>query len=83
MWRWLDPLEELKKMQERIDRLLGEMEKPRRLLPGEVIDFPVDVMDEDDKIRVVAELPGFEKKDIEVSVEDRYLLIKCERKEEK
>ena len=83
MWRWFDPLEELKRMQDRIERFLGEMERRRGIFPGEFMDFPVDVIDEGDKIRIIAELPGFKKEDIEVNIENSYLVIKGERKEEK
>lgn len=82
MWRWIDPLEELRRMQEKMERFLSEMERRKGLLSGELIDFPVDVIDEDEIIRVVAELPGFNKGDIEITVENGYLVIRAERKEE-
>lgn len=44
--------------------------------------YPVDVSEENGKILVDAELPGFDKKDIEVSVENGILQIKAERKQE-
>lgn len=44
--------------------------------------YPVDVAEENGKILVDAELPGFEKKDIEVTVENGVLQIKAERKQE-
>ncbi|AGK61097.1 heat shock protein Hsp20 [Archaeoglobus sulfaticallidus PM70-1] len=77
MRRFMDPFEELRRMQERIGRLFEEFE-PRYA----AYTIPVDVIDEDDRIRVVAELPGFDKKDIEVYVEDSDLVIRAERKEE-
>jgi HSP20 family protein len=82
MWRWLDPFEELKRMQERLNRLFEEFER-RKFFAREMIDFPVDVIDEDDKIRIIADLPGFRKEDIELTIENGYLVIKAERKEEK
>jgi|Deesub1362B_J571_1020462.scaffolds.fasta_scaffold00841_7 HSP20 family protein len=83
MWRWIDPIEELRRMQEKMERFLGEMERRRGLLSGELIDFPVDVIDEDEKIKVIAELPGFNKEGIEITIENGFLVIKAEREEEK
>lgn len=83
MKRWFDPFEELKRMQSRLDDLFGEIEGKKGLLPAEMRDFPIDVLDEADKVRIVAELPGFKKEDIETAIEDNYLVIKAEKKEEK
>ena len=43
----------------------------------------VDVVDEKDQIRVKADLPGFKKEEIGVSVDNGMLTIKGEKKEEK
>ena len=40
----------------------------------------VDIYQTDDELVFKAELPGFDKKDIEISVKDGYLVIKGERK---
>ena len=40
----------------------------------------VDIYDNDDKIVIKAELPGVNKKDIEVDIKDRVLTLKGERK---
>lgn len=79
-----DPFEELRRMQERFNRLFDEFERTTRFLvgPEELVDFPVDVIDEEDKIKVIADLPGFNKEDIELYVEDGYLVIKAQRREE-
>ncbi len=76
-----DPFEEIRRIQERLNRLFEDFERvgPRTVR----IEMPVDVIDEGDQIRVVADLPGFNKEDIEVWVEDGELVIKAERKEEK
>ena len=76
-----DPFEEMRRIQERLNRLFEDFERvgPRTVR----IEMPVDVIDEGDQIRVVADLPGFNKEDIEVWVEDGDLVIKAERKEEK
>lgn len=43
----------------------------------------VDIIDEEENIVVKAELPGVDKKDINVDVKDRILTIKGERSDEK
>ncbi len=77
-----DPFEEIRRMQERLNKLFEEFERigPRTIA---VETFPVDIIDEGDSIRVVADLPGFNKEDIEVWVEDGELVIRAVRKEEK
>ncbi|MEM4155944.1 MAG: Hsp20/alpha crystallin family protein, partial [Archaeoglobaceae archaeon] len=42
----------------------------------------VDLVDEGDKLRILADLPGFEKDEIEVSFEGSNLVIKAESKRE-
>jgi len=76
--RIFDPFEELRRMQERMTRLLEEFDR----LTTTEITVPIDVIDEDDRIRVVADLPGFNKEDIEVFIEDGDLVIRARRKEE-
>lgn len=43
----------------------------------------VDMVDHKDEILVRADLPGFDEKDIEVTVQDGMLTVRGERKEEK
>ncbi len=78
--RIFDPFEELRRMQERMARILEEFDKFSTVTTE--ISVPVDVIDEEDKVRIVADLPGFNKEDIEIYLEDNDLIIKAERKEE-
>ncbi|NOY11862.1 MAG: Hsp20/alpha crystallin family protein [Archaeoglobi archaeon] len=80
--RIFDPFEELRRMQERMARLLDEFDR-MSLTAGVELDMPVDVIEEEDRIRIVADLPGFDKSDINVYIEDGDLIIRAERKEEK
>lgn len=90
MGKWFDPFEEpikcsrnhIKRLQSRIDDLFGEVEGLERLLPTVMRVFPIDVLDEPDEVKIAAELPGFKKDDIETAIEDSYLVIKAEKKEE-
>lgn len=43
----------------------------------------IDVSESENALEIVADLPGLEKKDISVSLEDDLLTVKGERKEEK
>ena len=44
--------------------------------------LPIDIIDEDDSYKIVAELPGMNADDIDVSVDNGRLTIKGERKDE-
>ncbi len=74
-----DPFEEIRRMQERMSRLIEEFDK--FIYARESI--PVDIIDEGEKFRVVADLPGFNKEDIEIYIENGDLVVKAERREEK
>ncbi|MCS7122243.1 MAG: Hsp20/alpha crystallin family protein [Archaeoglobaceae archaeon] len=75
-----DPFEELRKFQDRISRVFEEFERRFPEIRVTYRGFPVDVIEEEDKITVIADLPGFSKEDIEVYFEDGDLVIKAERK---
>lgn len=83
--RIFDPFEEIRRLQEKMMRLLDEFERFPASAETRVEKafMPVDVIEEDDKFRVIADLPGFDKNDIEVYIEDRDLVIRALRKEEK
>ena len=78
----LDPFEELKRIQDRINRLFSEFEKfgPKSIAPA--LSTPVDVIDEGDVVKVVIDMPGFKKEDIEIYVEGNDLVVRATRKEE-
>lgn len=81
MWRrgWIDPFEELRRTVERLNRMVLEGFEPFREFRETTA---VDVIDEGDKIKVLADLPGFKKEEIEVFFEGNDLVIKAESKEE-
>lgn len=89
--RWLDPFEELRRMQEWMDRMFGEFAPTAgRLLPartgGELVETAspsIDVQDTEDKILVTVDVPGVEKGDITVDVREDMLEITAEKKKEK
>ncbi|MDI9609774.1 MAG: Hsp20/alpha crystallin family protein [Archaeoglobales archaeon] len=76
MWRF-DPFEELRRTLERVNKIMLEGIEPLR-----EFGTAVDLVDEGDKLRILADLPGFEKDEIEVSFEGSNLVIKAESKRE-
>lgn len=60
-----------------LNRFFGGQDNGARLAP-----FGVDVREDADHIYVEAELPGFRKDDIEITLESQNLTISAERREE-
>ena len=90
----LDPMDELRQMQNHADRMFKEVFEPfyveRRLLKGAKEDQItkttkpfVDVIEKDDEFVIRADIPGVDKKDIKVDVKGDILDITAERKDEK
>jgi HSP20 family protein len=80
-----DPVDELRRMQERMSRLFEEL--PESIAPAppsmENTQMPyVDVVDRDKDIVVTADLPGVNKNDIKINVRGEMLEISAERKAE-
>jgi HSP20 family protein len=83
--KW-NPWREMEPLQDRVNRLFDESFFPRLTLRDDLSlngwRPAVDIYEEDGKIVVKAELPGMEKKDIKVNLEDRVLTLEGERSEE-
>jgi len=83
MKRW-DPIDELRSMQRDMDRMFE-----RFLGAGMTTEHPllwmpsVESYTKDNQLVFKAELPGVDPKDLDVSITDRELVIKGERKAEK
>jgi len=82
-----DTFRELENMSERLNRML-----PRRTMPDGGQDESlalgdwaplVDVIETDADFQIQVELPGVEKKDVKLSVEDGVLMISGRREQEK
>ena len=76
-----DPFSEIDELFERLNRELdqfGGQFDPS--LPGRGVK--VDVAEHDDEVVVTADLPGFEKDDIEVTIQEGTLTIEADREEE-
>jgi len=79
-----DPFEEIESL---FDRMSSQFEDLGREVESELPamvggDPRVDVAETNEEIRVTADLPGFERDDIEVTVDGMTLTISAERSEE-
>lgn len=83
--RW-EPFDELRNMQHEMDRIfdrfLGTRGIERARGTGAWMPM-IDSFTKDGKLTIKAEVPGIDAKDLEVTVTDRELVIKGERKSEK
>lgn len=79
--RW-DPFREMEALRENVNRLFQEaLGGPARGVPSARPWAPaVDVVEDDEKIVVKAELPGMRKEDVEVELTGDTLTIRGERK---
>ncbi len=79
-----NPLRELELMTDRISRMmnLGPLGTTRESLTLSDWSPSVDILEDDNTFTIIAELPGVKKEDVEAVVEDDYLVIRGERKEE-
>ncbi|MBI4310479.1 MAG: Hsp20/alpha crystallin family protein [Chloroflexi bacterium] len=82
--RW-DPISELRRMEDTMNRLWRGVADAEPFQDGDTGTwmFPVDVVEEKDRILVKASLPGIAPERVDVSIEDGVLAIKGDLKEER
>ena len=78
--RW-DPFEEMTRTQERLNQLFENM-LPGQWSGGTTFSPLVDIKEEDDKIMVTTDVPGVDKKDVEIDIRDDILEISAKCGEE-
>jgi HSP20 family protein len=84
--RW-DPFKELEEISERFSRVFGRL--PAQREPGRealtVADWrpTVDIKEDEKEYLINAEVPGIDKKDVKVTIQEGVLSIQGERKQEK
>ncbi len=81
--RW-DPFEEISRTQERLNHLVDQI-MPGGEWPDEKILSPLmDIKEENDSIIVTTDVPGVDKKDVEIGIRDDVLEIsaKCSKESE-
>ena len=64
------------------NRMLGRLWSGNAEVPSTLAPYAVDVHEDPDHFFVTAELPGFDKDDVDITLEDGVLSIRAERKEE-
>lgn len=86
MMRKWDPFDEIRSMQQEMDNLVARFMGTVRHSGDTAVrmwDPAVESYVKDGKLILKAELPGIEPRDLEVTVTDRELLLKGERRSEK
>lgn len=73
------PFEDVERMFERMSEQFEGVGETEELSSGHV---SVDIAEDDEAVTVTADLPGFAKEDIEISIRDGRLSIRAERDEE-
>src|SRR6476620_6722229 len=76
--QYYDPFEAV---QSEFNNLLGRVYGNQRNDGGHLAPYAVDVREDADHIYVEAELPGFKKDDVDITLENQTLTISAERKE--
>lgn len=82
----LDSLRNLGRELERVEKSFFNLwrDDPFSPLPNENSTSPnIDVIEDDQAIKIIADLPGLEEKDIAIEVDNGILTLKGERKKEK
>src|SRR5258706_2951067 len=86
---WLDPAGLPEPMRMMTDLLrdpfgsLGAMDRWFGDFSPAAFQPRVDVVDDGDALRITAELPGMDRQDVEVTIEDDYIALRGEKKLEK
>lgn len=79
----INPWREMTTLQNRINRFFDDPFFPTAMIDGELAignwKPVVDIYENDNAIVIKAELPGVDKKDVEVDLKDRVLTLKGER----
>lgn len=83
-------LTDITAVQRQMNRMFDDFFSGFDFLPSKILEGPlsgfapnIDVKETPKEIKVMAELPGMDEKDISLSLEDDFLLIKGQRQEEK
>lgn len=85
--RWA-PFSEMSRMRDEMDRMFNRFFEPFQERGTEVMPWAggrvpsVDVYDREKELVVEAELPGINKEDVDISIEDHTLTIRGETKQE-
>lgn len=79
----LDPFEEIRRTQERLNQLFEDFMPMEEWGGGKVFTPAVDIKEEDDKLVVTTDLPGINKEDVEINLREDMLEISAKSGKEK
>lgn len=84
---WVDPFKELDRIHQDMNSLFSwsiadGRDKGSQLREPFAVSPSVDYEEDENSVRIKADLPGIERKDLDISVQDGLLTIRGERKEE-
>src|ERR1035437_816671 len=80
--RW-DPFEEIRKTQERLNLLFEDFMPMKKMGDGNVFTPAIDIKEEENKLLVTTDLPGIDRKDIEINLKEDMLEISAKTGKEK
>lgn len=82
-WRRQTPLTNLSTLQQEMNRMFEDAFAPALRFNDAAVVPAIDVKEDDKYLTVTAELPGVDKKDVQVEVRDNVLMIRGEKQSEK
>jgi len=84
-WDVWDPFEDMKRLNKEMERTFRDFfRKPVRFEKGKLVREPLaDVSETKNEVIAKIELPGVEKKDVDLKITKNMLAVKAEKKEEK
>ena len=82
MSKW-DPFEEISRMQERLSQLFSELSPSGEMKALDTLSPMMDVQDKEKEIVVKADMPGVDKKDVEIDIKNNMLYINANMHREK
>jgi len=85
---WVDPLEEIRKIQHEINRMFSNVFARPSLVSefssdGDWREPLIDIFEDESHVIVTAEIPGVDKEDIKLNVMEDGLEIRAEKRKEK
>ena len=83
--KW-EPFKDMVSLRDEIDNLFNDFFRKtpeERMSPHDIWYPALDIEESDDKIKVIAEVPGMKKEEIKLAVSEGQLIIQGERKFEK
>jgi HSP20 family protein len=82
-WRQQGASSNVSSLQQEINRMFDDFFTPGQRFGQGTIAPPLDIKEDDKYLTITAELPGVERKDVQISVHDNVLTLKGEKRTSK